>query len=288
VLNDMDLGFVLEQALTKQKNQLMHERIDVLMDADKESAVLRDLWDEVAANLGHGHADPHAGGLEDVPQSGGSMDMWGMVAKKVDVCDEIEEGEELQLVDEDDSLTISSSFDATAQNLFTDLDKDGDGSVTMDELKYGVKRSKALRSVMGLFTFSQCTRFLEGADVDGSGCLDFEEFKAYLKEREAAMNKQAREAAEKTLVDNNIDPNILEEAFTEVDIDQDGLIEYADLGMAYGVISMKLGKRADRRKIRRWVAKELREHGERDSFDLAQFRHMAMGSVIAYYFEGEE
>merc|ERR1712007_90157 len=138
----------------------------------------------------------------------------------------------------------------------------------------------------GLFTFAQCTRFVEGADVDGSGSLDFGEFKTYLKEREAAMSKQAREAAEKTLADNNVDPKILEEAFNEVDIDQDGLVEYVDLAMAYGVISMKLGKRVDRRKIMRWVAKELREHGERgDSFDLAQFRDMAMASIFAYYFE---
>lgn len=278
VLNDMDLGFVLEQALTRQKSQLQHERIDVLMDANKESAVLRDLWDEVAAPLGHGHA---------VPDSGGSEDMWGAVAQKVDDCDDIEDEEELQLVDEDSSLTISSSFDVTVQNLFTGLDKDGDGLVSMAELKYGIKRSKAMRSVLGLFTFAQCTRFLNIADVDGSGNLDFEEFKTFLKEREAALNKQAQEAAEKTLADNDIDPKILEEVFNEVDTDQDGLVAYVDLALAYGVISMKLGKRIDRRKIMRWVAKELREHGEQgDSFDLAQFRDMAMASIFAYYFEG--
>lgn len=240
--------------------------------------MLRDLWDEVAAPLGHGHA---------APDSGGSLDLWGAVAQKVDDCDDIEDEEELQLVDEDSSLTISSSFDVTVQNLFSGLDKDGDGVVTMAELKYGIKRSKAMRSVLGLFTFAQCTRFLEGADVDGSGSLEFEEFKTFLKEREAAMNKQAREAAEKTLADNDIDPKILEEVFNEVDTNQDGLVEYVDLALAYGVISMKLGKRIDRRKIMRWVAKELRDHDERgDSFDLAKFRDMAMASIFAYYFEG--
>jgi len=203
--------------------------------------------------------------------------------------DYMEEAEELQLMQDDQPATISANFQTTAQELFQRLDKSGDGLVSKSELKKGIMRSKSMRSALGLFNYSQCARFVEDADADGSGNLDVGEFRSFLSEREAALDKFSHEKAQQHLEASEVDPKIIEVTFKEIDANGDGRLDFHELGIAYAALLWKLGRSVDRKKVRRWVAKALRKHGGgAESLDITQFKEMAMQSVFASVLESKE
>jgi Ca2+-binding EF-hand superfamily protein/8-oxo-dGTP pyrophosphatase MutT (NUDIX family) len=65
-----------------------------------------------------------------------------------------------------------------ASNLYEQIDEDGDGQVTRDELKHAAETCPEVRRALALWSRKECTDFLDDADADSDGVMSFEEFVA--------------------------------------------------------------------------------------------------------------
>jgi len=179
-------------------------------------------------------------------------------------------------------------FEAEARKVFAECDKNRDGQVSKSELKKIIKKSKMMREALKLRTFSDCTKFVEEADTDGDGQLSFEEFRDYLKAREAEADRQAEITAREKMQNEHIETMTIEGAFQEVDRDGDGRIDYQELKIAYAALLWKQGKKVDKKKVAKWVGKAFRKHDkDKDgTLDASEFRHLVMQSAFSAIFEG--
>jgi len=68
-----------------------------------------------------------------------------------------------------------------ARILFRVLDKNGDGQVTRNEVKFAMARSRTIRTILKLGSYKDCSMLVNRADTDGDGLMSFNEFATYLQ-----------------------------------------------------------------------------------------------------------
>merc|ERR1719499_1264592 len=102
---------------------------------------------------------------------------------------------------------INSSQLEKLQLLFTELDEDGNGTLSRDELTRGLQKTNV--------PAEQIPLILEGIDVDGSGEIDYTEFLAAAVERREFVEESACWAAFKVF-DRNGDGRITKKELAHV------------------------------------------------------------------------
>lgn len=135
---------------------------------------------------------------------------------------------------------VSSGDIQHLKRVFESIDKNGDGNITLKELKDGLKDVKNKEDLMAI---------MEGADTDGNGTINYTEFIAatmeqnmYLKEENMrnAFRMFDKDGSGKISIDemkqalgHNIDGQTEDEEewnklIEEVDIDGDGEIDFEE------------------------------------------------------------
>eukprot|EP00117_Sycon_ciliatum_P038937 scpid81296/ scgid28853/ Calcium-dependent protein kinase 17 len=135
---------------------------------------------------------------------------------------------------------VSSKDIDHLKRVFETLDKNGDGNITLKELKDGLKEMKNKDELMAI---------MEGADTDGSGTINYTEFIAatmeqnlYLKEENIRSAfqmfdkdgsgkisiEEMKQALGANLEGQSQDDQDWEELIKEVDIDGDGEIDFEE------------------------------------------------------------
>lgn len=97
------------------------------------------------------------------------------------------------------------------RQVFTELDQDGDGIITFNELKEGLKNS----GHDATFTSKELQHLARAVDADGSGEIDYTEFLAAAMERKAVVQESALWAAFRVF-DKNDDGRISLKEIQEV------------------------------------------------------------------------
>lgn len=135
--------------------------------------------------------------------------------------------------------TLRRLSDAEIRKLFNQLDTDGSGDITLAELEQAGKDDK----LGPLYSYESCKSFLELADTDGSNSLDFEEFKAWVNDRETVLRNlfqrmdvnNSGSVCSKDLKDGLIELGCevstehAERIIEKLDADKSGTLEYEEL-----------------------------------------------------------
>jgi Ca2+-binding EF-hand superfamily protein len=82
-------------------------------------------------------------------------------------------------------LSLKDDVEKAATNLFSMIDDNSDGQISMHEMKtayYKVKSPEHMKiwNMLKLNTFKTCMELVDGADIDGDGKVSLEEFKTFL------------------------------------------------------------------------------------------------------------
>lgn len=129
--------------------------------------------------------------------------------------------------------------EATIKKLFDELDADSSGDITLAELELAGRNKK----LGPLYSLDSCKSFLALADMDGSNTLDYDEFRAWVLDRERVLsqlfeqldvdNKGCVSAAkfQHALVDMGCEMSVnqAEKIIHILDEDQNGTLEYEEL-----------------------------------------------------------
>ena len=129
--------------------------------------------------------------------------------------------------------------EATIRKLFDELDADHSGDITLAELEVAGRNKK----LGPLYSLDSCKSFLSLADVDGSNTLDYDEFRAWVVDRERVLselfaqldvdNKGCVSATkfQHALVDLGCEMSVhkAESIIRTLDADHNGTLEYEEL-----------------------------------------------------------
>ncbi|XP_027332664.1 calmodulin-like protein 7 [Abrus precatorius] len=122
------------------------------------------------------------------------------------------------------------------RKVFSTFDKNGDGFVTMLELR------ESLRNIRILMTDKEIDDIVIKFDSNGDGLLDFEEFCLLIGE---CMGGQMGEEKEGDIGKEGEDEVNLKEAFDVFDKDNDGLISVEELALVLTSLGLREGKRIE-------------------------------------------
>ncbi|KAK6171162.1 hypothetical protein SNE40_019410 [Patella caerulea] len=143
---------------------------------------------------------------------------------------------------QDQSLLLSDEETADYKEAFSLFDKDGDGTITTDEL------GTVMRSLGQEPTDQELQDMINEVDADGNGTIDFEEFLQMMnrKLKETDSDEELREAFRVFDKDGNgyisahelrhvmtnlgeiLTDHEVNEMIKEADLDGDGLVNYED------------------------------------------------------------
>ncbi|CAE7292428.1 CPK2 [Symbiodinium microadriaticum] len=112
---------------------------------------------------------------------------------------------------DDGTLSAPGGPVSRLRQVFTELDQDGDGIITFNELKEGLKNS----GHDATFTSKELQHLARAVDADGSGEIDYTEFLAAAMERKAVVQESALWAAFRVF-DKNDDGRISLKEIQEV------------------------------------------------------------------------
>jgi calcium-dependent protein kinase len=117
--------------------------------------------------------------------------------------------------------TLTESELLKLKKLFTEIDSDGNGHITVAELTAAVEKSSALATSLGgvgaKFTPAELQRILEAADMDGDGTLSYNEWCATAVQRKLSAKEER-----------------LWIAFSKIDLNRDGLLTIEELSSVLG------------------------------------------------------
>ncbi|KAF6174216.1 hypothetical protein GIB67_033748 [Kingdonia uniflora] len=126
------------------------------------------------------------------------------------------------------------------QQMFNNMDTDGSGAITVEELKIGLSR------LGSKLTESEIKQLMDAADVDGSGSIDYIEFITATMHRHRLQNEEnlykafqffdrdgsgfiTRDELKQAMSHyETVDQTTIEEIIEDVDADKDGQINYEE------------------------------------------------------------
>merc|ERR1712151_1192609 len=112
---------------------------------------------------------------------------------------------------------------------FQALDKNGDGSVTKQELLAAMRDRPDIAEALGLTTQKDATSLLESADTDKNGEMDFQEFSRILSSG--------------LLRNSLVDDSTAKRIFQKVDTNGDGSVDRSELKAAYAIMICMKGEK---------------------------------------------
>merc|ERR1712107_616224 len=121
-------------------------------------------------------------------------------------------------------------------------------------------------------------KFVDDADTDSTGNLNFEEFKAFLKKLDAHLDAVAEEEARKKVAEKSIDLSEIDKVFNTMDADGCGTLNIKELRAAYAALLWQKGKRVEKKKVNKWASKAMRKYDHDQSKDLGleEFRALVL------------
>ncbi|XP_070556027.1 uncharacterized protein [Ptychodera flava] len=129
------------------------------------------------------------------------------------------------------AVSLDKASASKIRKKFNSYDEDGDGSITITELKRGLKREGIPCDDNELY------RFMRNVDVDGDGQIDFTEFTVFYlqkmvkREEEGKKKKKANLFAVNKTIPNQKE---LKSRFRKVDTDGNGSISIDELKEEFG------------------------------------------------------
>jgi len=164
--------------------------------------------------------------------------------------------------DEPKAGALDEAITAEARELFKELDKNGDGFVTKNELKQAMKQLPKIKKALKLKSFSDCTRLVDSADEDHNGNMDFEELLVYLTRLRNSQPKKV-----------TIDEAAVRIAFEAMDRNGDGNLDLQELKLAYTGILLGTGSFVNKKRVDRWAKKNLKKFGtdSKGTLELKEF-----------------
>ena len=122
------------------------------------------------------------------------------------------------------NLMVNTLTEADLQKLkklFTEIDADGNGHITVAELQQAVEKSSAVAADLGVgeakLTPEELQRILQAADMDGDGTLSYNELVLTTVQRKLAAKEER-----------------LWIAFSKIDLNRDGLLTVEELSSVLG------------------------------------------------------
>mmetsp|Transcript_109901 Transcript_109901/g.276508 ORF Transcript_109901/g.276508 Transcript_109901/m.276508 type:complete len:335 (+) Transcript_109901:2-1006(+) len=252
VSRDLGLSDELQKATVDRTRVLLQSRASVLADP-AQSAAFKAMLQEDCTDVA----------FDDVVRADGDEDE----------DDDEEEGKGLNdnATEEGQGMKKrfsqeESEFEGKALQMFNGLDTNGDGKITIQELKYAVRHPGEIAKQLRLKSYKDCARMLGTADTDLDKSLDFSEFVAYLR-----ILQQTPQ-----LEPPSIDENTVSMVFQAMDQDGDGFLTLQELRNAYAGVLLTAGERVDQKRVARWAKRNLKKFDSNGSstLDLDEFREL--------------
>ena len=108
----------------------------------------------------------------------------------------------------------------TFDRLFDRMDGNSDGEVSKKEVKKHLKDTKVPKGMFGVIHSKASDGFIDNLDKDGSGSVNWNEFKGVAKDMLPADIKD---------VDGRIDPALADQTFSDLDANKDGAVSGKEL-----------------------------------------------------------
>lgn len=273
VQNDLGMQEQLIEANESAQSSLLMKRLSFLMDEEKvaEAHMVVDqteigqmplTGDYVSAySVSYGSHLPSAyngTGYAGYPEFGGpgDFDDWDDYSDWDDEdADEMSEQEADQL------------FKSNARILFDELDVNGDGQLSKEEVLNGAARLSGLLKACRIHKRKQVIKMFKEGDIDNNGTLDFGEFMNYIQ---AAKQKSIENAPKK------IDDAKVKKVFDLMDRDGDGTITREELKLAYAGVLLMAGETVDSKRISKWATRNFKKYDADGSgeLDFTEFKKL--------------
>jgi len=295
VREDLDLAAKLAEAEASCHKELMHTRASLLIcPTPEQMALLQEAGGQGAQH--HDDEESDDSGLDDdsdaeneekhssldfkpperVPEDNNATKSTTSEASPLEKTSDDNEAKEdkPKVENPDDAVT------AEAKELFKELDKNGDGSVTKNELKHAMKKSNKIKKALKLKNFSDCTRLVDTADEDHNGQMSFDEFLVYLLRVRNSRPKKV-----------DIDEAAVRIAFEAMDRNGDGNLDLRELKLAYTGILLGAGSYVNKKRVDRWAKRNLRKF-DTDSNGTLEFEEFCVlvcrsGAFASFAKQGE-
>lgn len=175
-------------------------------------------------------------------------------------------------------------FHESVEVLFKHADKNGDGTVSRRELKLACRGEPEFMKELGLHRVHGSKDFFAHADSDKSATLTLAEFRKYLEDVEASVDRDAERRAK--LVLTKQDDEIIEEAFLKMDVDSDNAITEAELAAGFVMLSDMRGRKMAPASAKQHAKKAMRHYNASGGgeLDLADFQLMVLRCPFADIF----
>jgi len=145
---------------------------------------------------------------------------------------------------------------AEAAEIFKRIDKNGDGTVSLKELRGAVLTSNKIRRALRLKNSRDARSFFEGADADENRKLDFEEFveKLFWVNLPDSSVTTAKHASE------SIDKSTAEQIFKSIDKDKNLSLDKTELKAAYAAALRVKGQTPTKERLRQWATRAFKKY----------------------------
>lgn len=244
VAEELDIGDQLTEATDAAESTLLLARISIVMDEQKVAEL------QVPLEIGDGEVhdmddtDPYEDDFE---------------------SESDEEEEQLTEEQEDDR------FKSKVRALFDELDRNGDGQLTREEVKNAAFGLSAMLKECRIHKRSHVMKMFKHGDLDKDGTLDYDEFLAYI----LAARQHALDAMPKT-----IDDQMVRMVFMTMDKDGDGTITCEELKWAYAGILLRAGEPIDPKRVAKWAKRNFKKYDTDNSsaLDIDEFKDLLQHS----------
>jgi len=156
--------------------------------------------------------------------------------------------------EDEDDWTEERQFEVFKDNvkrLFDELDTDGNGQLTKDEVKNAAVGLSGVLKACRIYKRKHVVKLFKDGDLDNDGTLSYEEFLAYI------VNAQERAYYAQM---PRIDDHTVRMVFHTMDKDGDGHITCEELKFAYAGILLTSGERVDHKRVAKWAKRNFKKY----------------------------